>query len=88
MVPFEPASLPDLAGRAILLSAGEEDPIIPQALTARLGELFREAGADLTLSWYDAGHGLVQAEITAAREWVARWEGKWAARGSNPGHPD
>ncbi|OFW04562.1 MAG: hypothetical protein A3H96_09230 [Acidobacteria bacterium RIFCSPLOWO2_02_FULL_67_36] len=71
MLPFEPASTPDLSGRAILLSAGKQDPLIPQALTARLADLLREAGAEVTLSWHDTGHGLLQSEIGAAGRWTA-----------------
>ena len=71
MVPFEPETLPDLSGKAILLSAGEMDPIISPPLTTRLAELLREGGADVTLSWVGTGHGLVQHEIEAAGVWFA-----------------
>jgi predicted esterase len=71
MVPFEPPALPDLTGKPILLSAGEHDPIVPQALTTRLAEVLKAAGADVTLSWVPTGHGLVQAEIERAAEWLA-----------------
>jgi predicted esterase len=72
MVPFEPPTLPDLTGKPILLSAGEHDPIVPQASTARLAELLRAAGADVTLSWVPTGHALVQPEIERAAEWLAK----------------
>jgi phospholipase/carboxylesterase len=71
MVPFEPAQVPDLRGRAILMSAGERDPIIPRPLTARLAQLLTAAGADLTTKWYPCGHELSPREIREASEWFA-----------------
>jgi phospholipase/carboxylesterase len=70
MVPFEPESLPDLSGKPVLLLAGEQDPIIPQALTRRLAELLTAAGADVTLTWYPTGHGLTNVEIRDATAWM------------------
>ena len=69
MVPFEPDRLPALQGTSVLLSAGRQDPMIPQASTTRLAALLKEAGADVTLSWYDAGHGLVPREMEQATRW-------------------
>jgi phospholipase/carboxylesterase/glyoxalase family protein len=69
MVPFEPERLPVLQGTSVLLSAGRQDPMIPQASTSRLAALLKQAGADVTLSWYDAGHGLVPREMEQATRW-------------------
>ena len=69
MVPFEPDRLPALQGTSVLLSAGRQDPMIPQASTTRLAALLKQAGADVTLSWYDAGHGLVPREMEQATRW-------------------
>jgi predicted esterase len=33
--------------------------------------MLSEAGADVTLRFESAGHALVSADITAAREWLA-----------------
>lgn len=71
MVPFEPASLPVLAGKRVLLCGGESDPIIPPASTSRLSELLRTAGADVTLQWYPTGHGLTTRDIADATTWLA-----------------
>jgi phospholipase/carboxylesterase len=71
MVPFEPASLPDLAGKRVLLCGGESDPIIPAASTARLAELLRAAGADVTVQWYPTGHGLTTRDVADATTWLA-----------------
>ena len=69
MVPFEPDRVPALEGTSVLLSAGRQDPMIPQASTSRLAALLKQAGADVTLSWYDAGHGLVPREMEQATRW-------------------
>jgi predicted esterase len=71
MVPFEPATPPDLAGRAVLLSEGETDPIIPPAMGDRLAALLRDAGADVELVWQRGGHQLTGADVTAAQGWLA-----------------
>jgi phospholipase/carboxylesterase len=70
MVPFEPAALPDLSGRAVLLSQGRADPLIPADGAERLAELFRNAGADVELAWQPGGHGLTQGDVTVARRWL------------------
>lgn len=69
MVPFEPPSLPDLAGKQIFISAGRHDPLIPPALTQRLGELLDTAGASVKLLWQETGHGLTPADMREARRW-------------------
>ena len=69
MVPFEPERLPPLQGTSVLLSAGRQDPMIPQASTSRLAAILKQAGADVTLSWYDTGHGLVPREMEQATRW-------------------
>lgn len=71
MVPFEPASSPDLAGRAVLLSQGRADPMIAAAGAARLDAILRDAGAEVETVWQQAGHGLVPGDVSAARAWLA-----------------
>jgi predicted esterase len=69
MVPFEPDPLPDLTGVRVLLSAGRQDPMVPPPLTTRLAELLQQAGAEVTLNWFDAGHGLLPREMEQAARW-------------------
>jgi predicted esterase len=71
MVPFEPSPLPDLTGRAVLLSQGRMDPLIPAAGAKRLATLLEQSGADVELAWQAAGHGLTQGDISVARRWLA-----------------
>src|SRR4051794_40265113 len=58
MVPFAPDQRPELHGRAVLVSSGGEDPIVPSDQPQTLAEIFRAAGADVTLKWQNAGHNL------------------------------
>lgn len=74
MVPFEPETLPDLAGKPVLLSAGRRDPIVPIENTERLAEMFERAGARVTRNWQAAGHNLEREELDIAAAW-------WAALG-------
>lgn len=69
MIPFEPGSLPGLAGTEVLVSAGRQDPIVPPPLTERLVEILSSAGADVTARWYATGHGLSPQEIRDAAAW-------------------
>jgi predicted esterase len=73
MVPYEPSESPNLAGKRILISAGRQDQMISQSGTARLAEIFRSAGADVELEWQQASHGLVQADLTAAKTFLATY---------------
>jgi predicted esterase len=71
MVPFEPDTRPDLSGRAVLLSEGRLDPIVPLAHGERLAELFRSAGAAVELVWQQSGHNLTNGDVTAGQRWFA-----------------
>lgn len=74
MVPFEPDTRGDLSGRGVLISAGSADPLIPRTGTERLSELLQERGASVEVEWQRAGHGLVQADVTAGQRWLAAFE--------------
>ncbi len=62
----------DLRDKRVLLSAGETDPIIPAENAQRLAVLLEERGADVTFELQQASHGLVRADIIAARHWLAQ----------------
>lgn len=70
MVPLVPENLPDLSSAHVWIGAGNQDPIIPTSETQRLVELLRSAGADVTVRFLDAGHGLTNSEIEIARDWL------------------
>jgi predicted esterase len=71
MIPFVPEAMPQLSGKPILILAGSRDSIVPKDETERLASLLRRAGADLTLRWADAAHGITGEEVTAARDWLS-----------------
>ena len=54
----------------VLVSNGRADPLVSEAETGRLVGLLKDAGAEVTLAWQDAGHHLVQEDLARAREWL------------------
>jgi predicted esterase len=72
MVPFEPDTTPDLSGRAVLLSEGRSDPIIPRDQGEKLAELLRRAGAEVELAWQHSGHNLTNGDVEAGQRWLTR----------------
>ena len=77
MVPLIPDTLPDLSSVRVWIGAGDQDPIIPASEAQRLVELLRRAGADVTIRFFNAGHGLTNDDVVTARDWLDR-----ACRGS------
>jgi predicted esterase len=71
MVPLHPEKLPDLSRAQVWIGAGDQDPIVPASEAKRLAELFRRAGADVTIDFTDTGHGLTNDDLEAARNWLA-----------------
>ena len=72
MVPLEPDVQPDLAGTGVLLAAGRRDAMMPRGHPERLARMLRDAGADVTLAWRDAGHELTADDVDEASAWLAR----------------
>jgi len=70
MVPLVPENLPDLSSVPVWIGAGSEDPIIPTSETQHLVELLRSAGADVTIRFFNAGHGLTNSEVETAGRWL------------------
>jgi phospholipase/carboxylesterase len=70
MVPLIPDKLPDLASTRVWIGAGDQDPIVPASETKRLAELLRRAGADVTIRFATAGHGLTNQDVKTARDWL------------------
>jgi phospholipase/carboxylesterase len=71
MVPLIPDTLLDLSSGRVWIGAGDQDSIVPASETKRLAELLRGAGADVTIRFFNAGHGLTNDDIEAARHWLA-----------------
>jgi predicted esterase len=70
MVPLNPEALPDLSSVRVWIGAGDQDPIVPASEPKRLVELLRRAGADVTIRFAKAGHGLTNDDLEAARHWL------------------
>jgi phospholipase/carboxylesterase len=77
MVPLVPDSLPALNDVTVLIAAGRSDPIISPVQSQSLADLLRKAGAEVTLHWSNAGHGLTKEDVEAGQGWM---EGVSAAR--------
>ena len=72
MVPLVPDTLPDLSSVAVWIGAGNQDPIIPASEAKRLVELLRRASADVTIRFFNAGHGLTNEDVVTARDWLEK----------------
>jgi phospholipase/carboxylesterase len=70
MVPLFPDKLPNLSSVRVWIGAGDQDPIVPASETKRLAELLRRAGADVTIQFAKAGHGLTSGDVVAVRNWL------------------
>jgi phospholipase/carboxylesterase len=70
MVPLVPEKLPNLSSVRVWIGAGDQDPIIRASDTQRLVELFRRAGADVTIRFLEGGHEMTRDDVDAAREWL------------------
>ena len=71
MVPLVPKTMPDLQGAPVLVSVGNQDPIVPAEQARELVALLRRAGADVTVCFENAGHGLTEVTLASARRWLA-----------------
>lgn len=71
MVPLRPDTPPVLHGVRVLMSEGVRDPIIPKAEGEELARMLRAGGADVSLVWQEAAHGLLDADIRSARAWLS-----------------
>jgi phospholipase/carboxylesterase len=71
MLPFEPATTPNLTGKPVLLLSGGSDQMIPAASTKRLAEVLQTAGAELEYKTLPTGHGLTQNDLLIAKRWLS-----------------
>lgn len=70
MVPYEPERQPRLEGTSVYMGAGRADPIIAPSNVERLATLLRGGGANVTLDWQPAGHGLTKSDVDNAKRWM------------------
>jgi len=69
LIPFTPPMV-DLAGRRVLITAGERDPIAPPAATWALAAALEARGATVTVETHGGGHELRPEELAAATAFV------------------
>ena len=72
LIPWQPQPQPGLAGKPILITAGQRDPISPTALTQALDTYLAAQGADVETVWHTGGHELRQPEISALEAFLTR----------------
>jgi phospholipase/carboxylesterase len=72
MVPLQHPLLPDLAGMPVLVASGARDPIAGVAEGSRLAATLSDAGARVDRQITPSGHELSQADVTLARDWLAK----------------
>lgn len=65
LIPWDPVPQPGLAGRRILITAGERDPICPPDRTQALADYLTAQGADVTTHWHPGGHDIARSEVDA-----------------------
>lgn len=70
VLPPAPYRLPDLQDKPVFIAGGRRDDLAPPQDAERLADLLRQAKADVTLRWEDAGHKLRPVEMKAARNWL------------------
>jgi phospholipase/carboxylesterase len=75
MVPFEPdsdaAGETPLTGTRVLISNGEQDPMVPAAETERLARLLQRHGAEVEVHWQAAGHQLMPSDFGTVKSWLS-----------------
>jgi predicted esterase len=72
-LPFEPETVPAVAGKRVLLATGTRDPYVPETASDRLAELLEAGGADVTYLKSERGHDLAPEELGAVGEWLGPW---------------
>ena len=69
LIPFTPPKVA-LAGKRVLITAGQHDPLAPAPVTQALNDYFAANGAATSLFWHPGGHELRQEELLAAQQFL------------------
>jgi phospholipase/carboxylesterase len=69
MLPRKGGVVPSLKGVQVLITAGNNDPIVPLASTQALKKVLDEHQADVSLSWFKFGHKLSSEEMQFIIKW-------------------
>jgi phospholipase/carboxylesterase len=71
MVPLVPDPLPTLDQTRVFIAGGQLDPIARPEQTQALANLLDRAGAEVSLRWTQAGHGLTREDLQSAERWMS-----------------
>lgn len=71
LIPWAPTPQTGLAGRRVLITAGERDPICPAPETQRLIDFLESQDVDLTGHWHPGGHEIQPSEIAAVQDFLS-----------------
>lgn len=69
LIPFAPPAA-DFAGRKVLVTAGQYDPIAPAGSSQALADYFTANGASAEVVWHNGGHEIRREELTAAQTFL------------------
>jgi phospholipase/carboxylesterase len=72
MTPLSQPPAADLSGKPILILSGAMDQMIPATNAEHLTALFRKASADVQHRTLPTDHGLSQADVSLAKEWLGQ----------------
>ena len=72
MLPYRPKEPPRVAGKRVLLLAGERDPYSRRDVTEELASILRSGGAQVETHYAPAGHELVREDVDEALRWMQR----------------
>ncbi len=70
MVPLSKPPAADLSGKPVLILSGSMDQMIPASNAEKLAALLQKAGANVQHRTLPTGHGLSQADVTIARDYL------------------
>lgn len=73
LIPFQPETQSTLAGKKVLVTAGQRDPIAPVPMTEALSDHLKSRGADVRVVWHPGGHEIAPLEINAVRDFLGAY---------------
>jgi phospholipase/carboxylesterase len=69
MIPIKDYPIVDQQSQKILITAGDNDPLVKIDETKELGELLKSNNSDLTLKIYSYGHSVSDEELLDIKNW-------------------
>jgi phospholipase/carboxylesterase len=69
MLPRKVSDIPDLSNMHILITAGNNDPIVPKTSTEELYQALHRQQAEISLAWFRFGHKISSDEMQIIIKW-------------------